>query len=60
MIITGAVNSNTRDFLAAARLLSNKKVDASHLISEVIPLEKIEYAFERAIDPKTYRIVVEM
>lgn len=60
MNITGAVNSNTKDFLAAARLLSNKVINASLLISEVIPFENIHHAFERAIDPKTYRILVEM
>lgn len=60
MIITGAVNSNTKEFLAASRLLSNKTIDASRFISEVVPFEKIDYAFERAIDPKTYRVLVEM
>jgi len=56
--ITGALNANTRDFLAATRLLSYKMIDPSALISEIVPFEKIEYAFERAIDPKTYRIIV--
>lgn len=58
--ITGAVNANTRDFQMATRLLSQRIVDPSQLISEVVPFEKIEYAFERAIDPKTYRIIVKM
>lgn len=58
--ITGAVNANTRDFLAATRLLSRRMIDPSLLISEVVPFEKTEYAFERAIDPKTYRIVIKM
>lgn len=60
MNITGAVNANTRDFLIATRLLSNRIIDPSLLISEVVPFEKIEHAFNRAIDPKTYRIVVKM
>jgi len=60
MNITGAVNSNTSDFLAAARLLSNKMIDPSQFISDVIPFENINHAFERAIDPKTYRVLVEM
>ena len=58
MNITGAVNANRRDFLAATRLLSSRMVDTSILISETVPLDKIEYAFQRSIDPKTYRIVV--
>lgn len=60
MNITGAVNANTRDFLAATKLISNKMINTSLLISEVIPFEKIEYAFQRAIDRKTYRIIVKM
>ncbi len=60
MNITGAVNANTRDFLVATRLLSNRIIDPSLLVSEIVPFEKIEYAFERAIDPKTYRIIVKM
>jgi 2-desacetyl-2-hydroxyethyl bacteriochlorophyllide A dehydrogenase len=58
MNITGAVNANTRDFLMATKLLSSKLVDPSLLVSEVIPFEEIEHAFERAIDPETYRIIV--
>ena len=60
MNITGAVNANTRDFLVATKLLSAKMIDPSLLISEVVPFERIEYAFERAIDPKTYRVIVKM
>lgn len=58
MNITGAVNANRKDFLAATRLLSGHMVDPSILISETVSLDKIDYAFQRAIDPKTYRIVV--
>lgn len=60
MNITGAVNANTRDFLTAAKLLSQKMINPSLLVSEVVPFDKLEYAFQRAIDPKTYRIIVKM
>lgn len=60
MIITGSVNPLIRDFQVAARLLSSGLVDPTLLISEQVPFSKLEYAFERAIDPKTYRIVVKM
>lgn len=60
MNITGAVNANTRDFLMATKLLSSKMVDPSMLISEVVPFENIDYGFNSAIDPKTYRIIVKM
>lgn len=60
MVITGSVNPNKRDFLTATRLLSYKMVDPAPLISEIVPFERLDYAFQRAIDPKTYRIVVKM
>lgn len=58
MNITGAVNANRKDFLIATRLLSNHMIDPSILITETVSLDKIDYAFQRAIDPRTYRIVV--
>lgn len=58
--ITGAVNANVRDFLAASKLLSYRMIDTTPLISEVVPFENIGYAFERAVDPKTYRVIVKM
>lgn len=57
-IITGAINPNTSDFLSATRLLSFKLVDVSSLISGVFPLEDLNKAFERAVDPTTYRVLV--
>lgn len=58
--ITGALNQNKSDFLMATRLLSFHLIDPKHYISEVVPLERIDYAFERAIDPHTYRVLVEL
>jgi len=60
MIITGSVSPATRDFLMATRLLSNKLLDPSEMISEVLPYEQLENAINRAIDPKTYRVLVTM
>lgn len=60
MNITGAVNANTRDFQMATKLLSNKIIDPSMLISEIVPFENIDYGFYRAVDPKTYRVIVKM
>ncbi|GMQ62193.1 zinc-dependent alcohol dehydrogenase [Vallitalea maricola] len=58
MIITGAVNPRRTDFLAATRLLSHKLVTVSDLISDIISIEEIDKAFNKAIDPSTYRIIV--
>lgn len=58
IVITGSVNPDVKDFLAATRLLSFGLIDVSKLISNVLPLEEIGQAFEQAIDPSTYRILV--
>ena len=57
-ILTGSVNPQRRDFLAATRLLSYGLVDVSALISDVLPLSDIDQALAEAVDPKTYRILV--
>lgn len=57
-IITGSVNPNPSDFLAATRLLSYKFINPALLISEVVPLSELDRAFRRAVEPSTYRIVV--
>jgi threonine dehydrogenase-like Zn-dependent dehydrogenase len=58
--ITGALDSTPSEFLAATKLLSYRKIDPSLLITETVPLKEIQYAFDQAIDPKTYRILVKM
>ncbi|MGI5077585.1 zinc-dependent alcohol dehydrogenase [Treponema maltophilum] len=57
-IITGSVNPQIKDFSIASRLISNKLIDTASLISECIPCDRIQEAFEKAIDPTTFRIVV--
>ena len=58
-IITGTVNPQKQDFLIATKLLSSKLIDVSELISDRVPLAEIDRAFEEAILPDTYRIVVQ-
>ncbi len=60
MVITGSVNPEMKDFLSATRLLSSKIVNPAPLISETVPFDKLDYAFQRAIDPKTYRVIVKL
>lgn len=57
-IITGTVNPQKKDFLIATKLLSAKLIDVSELISDVVPFAEIDRAFEEAIKPDTYRIIV--
>lgn len=58
-IITGTVNPQKKDFLIATKLLSSKLIDVSELISDRVPLAEVDRAFEEAILPDTYRIVVQ-
>jgi L-iditol 2-dehydrogenase len=58
MIITGSVNPGLKDFHTAARLLSLGLIDPEGLVSATYPPEKIDKAFQRAIEPGTYRVVV--
>lgn len=58
-IITGTVNPQKKDFLIATRLLSFNLIDVSELISDRVPLAEIDRAFEEAVLPTTYRIVVQ-
>lgn len=58
-IITGTVNPQKKDFLIATKLLSSRLLDVSELISDRVPLAEIDRAFEEAIRPETYRIVVQ-
>ena len=58
MIITGAVNPKMSDFLTASRLISNKTIDLSALISDVVNFGSIDEAFKTALRPDTYRVLV--
>lgn len=57
-IITGTVNPQKKDFLIATRLLSFNLIDVSELISDEVPMSEIERAFEEAVLPDTFRIIV--
>ncbi|MCL2479247.1 MAG: alcohol dehydrogenase catalytic domain-containing protein [Treponema sp.] len=57
--ITGSVNPGIRDFYTAARLLSLGLADPGELISASFPFGKIGDAFERAIMPGAYRVIVD-
>jgi len=56
--ITGSVSPNVTDFLRATTLLSKGMLEVSPLISDVVPLSRIEEAFKESMNPKNYRIVV--
>jgi len=58
--ITGSVSPSLSDFQKATKLLSSKIIKPESLISEVITFDRIQEAFQKAVDPKSYRIVVKL
>ena len=56
--ITGLVSTTKESFRQSARMLSENLIEVDELISEQVPLEKIDYAFRRAVAPDTYRVIV--
>lgn len=58
--ITGASKHTRSSFRKAANLLSQGVLDVRDLISERVPFDQPEFAFERAQSPDTYRVVFVM
>ena len=56
--ILGTANSNDRDFMRAAQMVSEHVIDLKPFISEIYPIEKIEKAFESAAKADKFRVVV--
>jgi threonine dehydrogenase-like Zn-dependent dehydrogenase len=56
--LTGARHPSANGFETAANLLAKKIIDVRPLIQEQVPLENIKDAFELAIQPDTYRVIV--
>lgn len=57
---TGLVSTTKESFRESARMLSEGLIDVREFISEEVPLEKIDYAFRRAVSPDTYRVIVRL
>jgi L-iditol 2-dehydrogenase len=56
--VLGVESKSVQDFAIAVRLLSQRLIDVRPLIDRCVPLMDLEKAFELAIRPDTYRIVV--
>ena len=56
--IVGARHPSIDGFQKAVTLLSKGLIDVAPLIEELVPLDEIGRAFELAIKPDTYRIIV--
>jgi threonine dehydrogenase-like Zn-dependent dehydrogenase len=56
--VLGVEGKDVDDFRIAVRLLSERLIDVRPLIDALVPLTQLEEAFQRAIRPDSYRIVV--
>lgn len=59
-IITGAVSPSVRSFARSVNMLSKGLIDPSRLVSGVFELDKANSAFEAAVKPENFRIIVKM
>ena len=58
IFFTGTFSHTKHSFRQAVSMLSQSVVDVSPFITERIPFPEVERAFERAIAPDTYRVVL--
>lgn len=57
-IVTGAVSPSVRSFNRSVNLLAKKIIDPEKLVSGTYSYENAQDAFEAAVRPDTYRIIV--
>lgn len=60
VVITGAVSPSVRSFNRSVNMLSKGIVHPDRLISGVFDLEEAQQAFEAAVRPDTFRIMIKM
>jgi L-iditol 2-dehydrogenase len=56
--VLGVEGKSVDDFRIAVKLLGDRLIDVRPLIDARVPLANLEEAFERAIRPDTYRVIV--
>ncbi|MBO1306103.1 alcohol dehydrogenase catalytic domain-containing protein [Enterococcus sp. 669A] len=56
--IRGTANSNSRDFIRASKMISERTIDMRPFISEVVTFDDVEKGFKSAIKGDKYRVVV--
>lgn len=57
--IMGTANSNSPDFIKAAKLISNQVIEVDSFISQVYPLNEIQKAMESAVKGDKYRVLID-
>ncbi len=58
--VFGSFSSNRRDFIKAAKLISERKIEAGKFISKVLPMEKIGEGIEMLRSGEALKCVVEI
>ncbi len=58
--LTGAVNPGSKDFLRATKMINAGIIDVGHYVDTTFPLAEIQEAYESAIKPGRFRVVVTM
>ena len=58
--LTGSESKTEKDFYQAVLFQNDMNIDLSPLISKKFPFTKIRDAMEAALDPSTYRVILEM
>jgi threonine dehydrogenase-like Zn-dependent dehydrogenase len=58
--LTGARHPSTVGFETASDMISKRLIDVSPLIERTYPMDQIKDAFELAIEPTTYRVIVKL
>lgn len=56
--ISGSISPEVKDFHKAVRLLSSGLVDCSDMISGTFPFASAQNAFEAAVKPESFRIII--
>jgi L-iditol 2-dehydrogenase len=59
LFLTGSFSHTKESFRTAAALLSQGQIDTAPLISAHFPFPEVSAAFEQAVTPGTYRVVVD-
>lgn len=58
IILTGSISSDGHDFFTANRLLSGGIIDCKPLIDHTVPFAQAQAAFEAAVVPGTFRVII--
>lgn len=57
-VLTGSISPDGHDFFVANRLLNSGIIDCKPMIAKTFPFEQAQDAFEAAIVPGTFRVII--